>query len=116
LRAARLCAIKIGIANNLNRPSLSVTDVAASHGVSPRYVQTLFEAEGITFSEFVLSQRLALVLRMLVNRRFADRTIGDIVREAGLANSSHFSRAFRRRYGGTPSDVRRAALNAGNEP
>jgi len=116
LRAARLCAIKIDIANNLNRPNLSVTDVAASHGVSPRYVQTLFEAEGSTFSEFVLSQRLALVLRRLVDRRFADRTIGDIVREAGLAGSSYFSRVFRQRYGATPSEVRRAALDAGNEP
>jgi AraC-like DNA-binding protein len=116
LRAARLCAMKTEIMHNLTRGDLSVSFIAARHGVTPRYVQMLFEIDGVTFSEFVLAQRLALAFRKLADPRFANRTISDIVFEAGFGDSSHFNRAFRRRYGATPSEVRSVALRGGGEP
>jgi AraC-like DNA-binding protein len=42
-------------------------------------------------------------------RRFG-RRISEIAAEAGFTDLSHFSRAFRRRFGMTPSDAREAAM------
>jgi AraC-like DNA-binding protein len=106
LRAARLAAIKSDIAENLGRPDLAVAVVALRHRLTPRYVQRLFEAEGLTFSEFVLDQRLARAHRMLTDPRFAGWTIKLVAFELGFGDRSYFNRAFRRRYGLSPSDLR----------
>jgi hypothetical protein len=49
--AARLREIKSDIATNLSRDDLSVVGIALRQGVTPRYVQLLFENEGTTFTE-----------------------------------------------------------------
>jgi AraC-like DNA-binding protein len=112
LRAARLHAIKTGILARLAQGDLSVNAVAAREGVSPRYVQKLFEEEGTSFTAFLLNERLARVHRLLSDARFAGRTIAAIVYEAGFTDLSNFNRFFRRRYGVTPSDVRAAAKHS----
>jgi AraC-like DNA-binding protein len=109
VRAARLRAIKMDLAANLGRADLSITAVAARHGVTPRYVQMLFEIDGTTFSQFLLGQRLDFAYRMLTGPRFADRPIGSIAFDVGFNDLSYFNRTFRRRFGATPSDVRAAA-------
>ena len=106
VRAARLYAIKTEILNSLNRHELSLAGLAARHGVTPRHVQMLFESDGTTFSRFLLDQRLARAHHMLNSPLLAERTISTIAYEAGFGDLSHFNRAFRRRYGETPSDVR----------
>jgi AraC-like DNA-binding protein len=106
VRAARLHAIKTEVLNSLSRQELSLAGLAARHRVTPRHVQTLFESEGTTFSRFLLDQRLAHAHRMLCNPLLRERTISTIAYEAGFADLSHFNRAFRRRYGKAPSDVR----------
>jgi AraC-like DNA-binding protein len=116
LRAARLRAIKMDIAEKLARSELTVNAIAAQHRITSRYVQMLFEMEGTTFSEFLLGQRLHHAHRMLTNPRFADRTISAIVFEAGFNDLSYFNRTFRRRYGATPSDVRARARLEGERP
>jgi AraC-like DNA-binding protein len=106
VRAARLHAIKSDILAGLGQPGLTIAAIAVRHGVSPRYVQILFEREGMTFSRFLLDQRLRLAHRMLTDPRLAERTITDIASEAGFGDLSYFNRAFRRQYGETPSDTR----------
>ena len=109
LRAARLRAIKTELAASLGRPELSINTVAARHGITPRYVQKLFETDGTTFSEFLLGERLALAYRMLTDSRLAGRTVGSIALESGFNDLSYFHRTFRRRFGATPADVRATA-------
>jgi AraC-like DNA-binding protein len=101
LRAARLAAIK-------GDERLTVTDIALRRGVSPRHVQLLFESEGTTFTEYVLEQRLARAYRTLADSALHDWTISAIAFEVGFGNLSYFNRVFRRRFGMTPSDARRA--------
>jgi AraC-like DNA-binding protein len=109
LRAARLQAIKTDILAHLADERLSVTETARRHRVTPRYVQMLFESDGATFSEYVREQRLARACRMLTDATFAGWTISAIAFEAGFSNLSYFNRAFRSRYGATPSDLRAKA-------
>jgi len=106
VRAARLRAIQNDIRDNLTQAGLSVNDIAARHGLSPRYVQMLFEAHGSTFSGFVLEQRLALARRLLANPGLQVRRISEVALDAGFQDLSYFNRMFRRRYGMTPSQAR----------
>jgi AraC-like DNA-binding protein len=108
VRAARLHAIKADIVAHLE-DSLTVAVVAARHGITPRYVQKLFEAEGVTYSEFVVRERLERAHRRLRDPRGAARRISDIAYDVGFGDLSYFNRAFRRHYAVTPSDVRNAA-------
>jgi AraC-like DNA-binding protein len=107
VRAARLNAVKADIAANLTAHTLSVATVAVRQRVTPRYVHMLFEREGITFSQFVLAERLAHAHRRLLDPRHAHESIGAIAYASGFGDLSHFNHAFRRRYGATPSEVRR---------
>jgi transcriptional regulator GlxA family with amidase domain len=108
VRAARLRKIKSDIADHLGG-ELSIADVAARHRLPVRYLQRLFEAEGTTFTEFLLGQRLARVHRMLIDTRFAGHAISMIAIDCGFHHLSYFSRAFRTRFGASPSDVRAQA-------
>jgi AraC-like DNA-binding protein len=109
LRAARLSAIKSDITDRLDNEGLCVADAAVRRGVTPRYVQMLFESEGTTFTQYVLEQRLARALRMLADPRHQGRTISAIAFEVGFGNLSYFNRTFRRHFGMTPSDARRTS-------
>ena len=109
LRVMRLRAIKADIAEKLAGPNLSVEAVAMQQRVSPRYIQMLFEQEGTTFSQYVIGQRLLRAHRTLTDPRFADRSITSVAYDSGFGDLSYFNRAFRRCYGGTPSEIRAEA-------
>ncbi len=102
LRAARLKAIKADILGNLGHHGLTVSATALRHGITPRYVQMLFETEGRTFSSFVLDQRLSSAHRLLKDPRRADWTVSAIAFEVGFGDLSYFHRTFRRLYGAPP--------------
>jgi AraC-like DNA-binding protein len=109
IRAARLRAIIADITANLGDCDLSVAAIARRQRVTPRYVHKLFAGEGFTFSAFLLDRRLFRAHRMLSDPRFGDRTIGSVAFDVGFGDLSHFNRAFRRRYGATPSEIRQSA-------
>jgi AraC-like DNA-binding protein len=109
VRAARLQAIKADVLSHFSDGALSVAAVAARQTVTPRYVHKLFETEGTTFSAYLLACRLEFAHRMLTDRRIFTRSIASIAFDAGFSDLSSFNRMFRRRYGATPTEVRRAA-------
>jgi AraC-like DNA-binding protein len=53
---------------------------------------------------------------MLVDPRYSDRSISAVAYEAGFGDLSYFNRTFRRRYGGTPSDIRHGARSVKEDP
>ena len=113
LRAARLHALKRDIAVHLDQSDLSVYSLATRHRYTPRFVQRLFEAEGTTFTDYVLAQRLARAREMLVDPRFDREKISTVAYDCGFGDVSYFNRAFRRLYGAAPSDIRAQAREAG---
>jgi AraC-like DNA-binding protein len=104
--AARLRAIKADITDNIGRFDLSIDVVVARHGVTPRYLRKLFEAEGTTYSEFLLHQRLKRAHRLLTDPRLSNLAISAIAFESGFGDLSYFNRTFRRAFGASPTDVR----------
>jgi AraC-like DNA-binding protein len=106
LAAARLAAIKAGIIERLGQEELTLEAIARHHGTTPRSIQRLFEREGSTFSAFKLEQQLLRAFRMLRDQRYAGWTITSIAFAAGFGDLSYFCRAFRRRFGKTPHDMR----------
>jgi len=104
VRAARLAAAKEYTRAHLHRPELRIGAVAAHLGVTARYVHLLFEAENHSFSEWVLAERLARARgRLLTDPGIPITTIA---LEAGFSDLSYFNRTFRRRYDGTPTELR----------
>jgi len=61
IAAARLRAIMTDICMHLGDGNLSVAEIARRDRVTPRYVHKLFENEGLSFSSFVLGQRLSAI-------------------------------------------------------
>lgn len=110
VRAARLEAIRGDLIQNA---ALNLDQLAARQGISPRYVQMLFEEAGTTFSDFVLERRLDEARTMLTSPRYAAWSIIAIALEAGFGDLSHFNRRFKRRYLMTPTDMRRLTKHDG---
>lgn len=107
--AVRRAAILDAIERRSAEPDLSAAAVAQALGVTPRYVHLLLEGTGKSFSHHVLERRLHRAAALMRDRRWRHRKIAEIAAEAGFTDLSYFNRAFRRRYGATPSDLRQAA-------
>jgi|GEM_PF-1309171 len=106
-RAARLIAIKQDIDRNLAHPDLSLTWIAARAHISPRYLRDLFTLEQTNFTEYVVECRLIRAYKLLCDLQFFTHSISTIAYEVGFNDLSYFSRAFKRRFGEKPSDIRR---------
>ena len=106
LRAARLKLAKSHVVAHSHRRDLTIATIAASLSVTPRYVQRLFEADGTTFSAFLVGQRLARAHRLLCEPGSSHVAIGTIAYDVGFGDMSYFNRCFRRQYGRTPREVR----------
>jgi AraC-like DNA-binding protein len=109
VKAAQFKAIKDDVARHLTDDTLSVHTIARRHRLNPRYIQRLFEESGSTFTEYVLAQRLARAHRLLSDARLSERSLTTIAFDAGFGDLSYFNRAFRSRFGASPSEIRAQA-------
>jgi AraC-like DNA-binding protein len=107
VRAARLQAICADILANLSQVRLSPKMIAQRHGLTERHIHRLFEDAGQTFGEFVTEARLERALDLLRHPRAGK--IKDIALGVGYGDLSTFNRAFRRRFGDTPTGIRAQA-------
>jgi len=106
LAAARLDAIKSAILRDLASPGTTLGGIAGGFGLSTRYIQYLFQITGTSFTDFVLDRRLSLAHRLLRDPMHRSRKVSDIAMTAGFSDISYFNRAFKARFGATPTDVR----------
>ena len=95
---------------HLHESGFGVRDIAALHRVSARTVQSVFAAEGATVTEWMLRARLERARDRLGDPAWTDRTIEQVAHACGWSDASGFHRAFRARFGETPSFFRPAAV------
>ncbi|MGE0503723.1 MAG: AraC family transcriptional regulator [Rhizobiaceae bacterium] len=108
VRQARLQALKADIAAGLRDAGLSIDRLARRHAISPRYVQALLKSDGTTFRDLLLAERLANARRLLLDPSCNGMSVSRIAYASGFGDLSHFNQTFRRRFGITPTDMRRS--------
>lgn len=108
-RRAPLRRLRQAIESQMPDPGLSLRGLADSQGVTPRYVQKLFGANGETFSGYLRLRRLERCHQDLTSPQHAECSIPDIYNRWGFKGATQFSRAFRKRFGASPRQVRRQA-------
>lgn len=91
----------------LGDADLTPRAVAAHFGISLRTLHLRFEETGSSFGRWLLESRLQACRHALSDPAQHGRTISDIAYGTGFGDLSHFSKAFRARFGETPRDVRR---------
>jgi AraC-like DNA-binding protein len=101
-----LLSLKADIEASLSQPTLSLERLATTHGVTARYFQKLFEAEGRTFSDYLLERRLERAFHMLRDGHRIDRTVSTIAFDVGFGDLSYFNRTFKKRFDATPREIR----------
>ncbi|MFF3028786.1 helix-turn-helix domain-containing protein [Microbacterium sp. NPDC057944] len=109
-RRALLTRIEMYIAAHLGDAELTVAQIAAAHHVSVRYLQKLFEGRNDTVSSWIRHRRLDATRRDLSNPSQVGQQIASIGARWGFTDATAFSRAFRTRFGVTPSEYRAEAL------
>jgi|GEM_PF-3937957 len=105
----RVCAWLTG---NYANPDVSSELVANHFNVSSRYIQALFSkyGDGRTFVSYLREKRLQHAHELLVSKKYAHQTIGQISGNLGFTDAVYFGKVFRERFGVTPGQARRQAF------
>ncbi len=83
---------------------ITLSEVAKSVFVSPGYLCRLFKAVcGVNLREYLTTIRIERAKELLANSALS---CGEVGRSVGYGNPSHFSQAFRRATGQSPSEYR----------
>lgn len=97
------------IARHYSRP-LTLASVAWALASSPRQVQRAYARSGSSFSEELLTVRLAAATQLLAQQ--PGIPVEDVARLVGYRRATHFARAFRAQYGLSPGRYRERAWKA----
>jgi AraC-like DNA-binding protein len=107
VQRARLRSVKAWIEEHLADPDLSLEKVAKHNGISLRHLHYLFKLTDMSASEWIWDRRLQRSYDVLTQPELVDSSITEVAYRVGFNSSSHFSTAFRRKFGIRPSDVKK---------
>ena len=102
-RSLSLHQVKGFIAQHLADPNLNPNMVAKAIGLSPRYINMLFDDESTSLMRYVLTHRLKHCYDDLSNAKY--QRVSDVAFRWGFNDVSHFSRAFKLAFDATPTDI-----------
>ncbi len=104
-RQNRLVSLMKNHADEMFKTEINLSELANTYNRSEKYMGRLFKKEvGVSFAEYKQAKRLELAESLLVSGN--DRII-DVALECGFNNVSYFNRAFRNRYGTSPTEYRK---------
>lgn len=92
----------------LRDPGLCHRSVAHAHGMSPRSLDRLFADESETVTAAIRHLRLDGARRELLDPRARHLSVGAVAARWCFLDAAHFSRAYRKHFGTTPSADRDA--------
>ncbi|WP_316161013.1 MULTISPECIES: AraC family transcriptional regulator [unclassified Bradyrhizobium] len=104
---ARLRSVKAWIEEHLTDHDLSLEKIARNNGVSLRHLHYLFRLTDMSVSEWILDRRLQRSYDMLTRLEQRALSVTEVAYQLGFSSSSHFSTVFRRKFGHSPSELRR---------
>jgi AraC family transcriptional regulator len=105
LSSRRLRLVLEYIQDTLGQP-IKLRELAALAGISARHFERAFrQSTGSSPHAYVMERRLHMARDLLINR--PELPIEQITLQLGFSSSSHFSSAFRRRTGFTPTNFRK---------
>ncbi|HSV84463.1 MAG TPA: helix-turn-helix domain-containing protein [Ramlibacter sp.] len=108
LRHLHIQQIRRYAREHLGDSTLDPNSIAHAVRLSARHVHELFADEPEPLMKWVWTERLQRCQRDLAEPRLAQRTIGEIAYAWGFSDTSHFSRAFKARFGVAPREFRRS--------
>ena len=104
--ADALAQVKHYVDDRLGDPGLSPAQVATANHLSLRALYKLFDGHPVSVSGYIRERRLIRVAAALRDPQDGELPVAVLARRAGFADLSGFRRAFRARYGMTPSQFR----------
>ena len=108
-RSALRAEVQRQVEQRLSDPALDVGSLSRRLGVSPRTLHAAVSAGGETFAAMVRRRRLERAATLLADSG-SRATITEVAASVGFDGPSSFSRAFRREFGRSPTEARRAAV------
>jgi len=94
------------IDRHFHQSVLTVGDIARHLGLSARYLQLAFAAEGESPLDYLRARRLSEAATRLRDPAYRRDDITRIAFDCGFNSSAHFATEFRRRYGLSPREYR----------
>jgi AraC family transcriptional regulator, positive regulator of tynA and feaB len=91
---------------NLREGDVTVDKVAMALGLSARYVRLLFEARDESLSAYILRRRLEGSARDLRDPLWQSHTVSRVASNWGFNSLGSYDRAFKARFGLSPSEYR----------
>lgn len=107
LRRGIIMAAQQYIAGHISNPALSTAEIAAGIGCSRTTLYRAFAELGIAVSDYIREQRLQRFLKLL-QQSPPHQTIAALALQCGFADVTNFNKIFRRRFGMSPTEARRA--------
>lgn len=106
LRTASLVRAQQHIEEHLNDPDLSPEDIAHAVFVSLRSLHSIFRDQGTSVARYVMERRLDRAYQELVDPRLAHLRVAEVAARLGFKRASHFTSAFKTRFGVSPREHR----------
>lgn len=105
-REPHLMRVTRHIEDHLQDPDLSARSVASAIGISPSHLYATARSNGVTIGGMIQAMRLERCARDFRTTKSAAPRITEVAFRWGFSDAAHFSRAFRRHFGMSPSEYR----------
>lgn len=108
-RSLSLYNIKACVEKHLAHPQLDTVMIAQATGLSARYINELLAGEGTSLMRYVWGRRLEKAHQDICSTCLTGLAVSEIAMKWGFNDLSHFSRAFKLKFGASPRAFRSQA-------
>ena len=98
--------VTAAIERRLHDPDLTAPRVARGEGISERYLQKLFEQNGVSFGHYLRERRLQRARAALIAPGDIHASVADVGYRCGFGDAANFNRLFKERFGIPPGAFR----------